>query len=159
MTIRPPWLLLPLFAFAGCAPMRPAPAPRCRPGVGPISGERLSVSIPVNFNYTPKDQSESALALRRLALDHLNTLGLSQSNTFELQNGSTLNFEYAFTINNNNETFTGTLVLHGWGWGYLHTYYTSGVYNDPDKMITDLLDQAYEYIKLGWHDTTANCVP
>src|SRR5581483_7588002 len=112
--------------------------PRFRPSVGPITGERLSVSIPVNFNYTPKDQSESALALRRCALDHFNLLAASQMNTFEPQNGPTLNFEFAFTINNNNETFTGTLVVSGWGWSWLHTYYTSGVYNDPDKMITDL---------------------
>jgi hypothetical protein len=132
------------------------PAPCSKP-VSPISGNQLVVAIPVNFTYTPKDQAEGSVALRQIVLGRLNEDGKGEYNTFELQNGQNLNFTLTFSLSNNSEMYSGSLSFSGWGQGFIHTFYTSGTYNDPTKMVEDLTDQAYAFIRGGWHDSRPSC--
>ena len=132
------------------------PAP-CSTPVGPISGNQIVVSIPVSFTYTPKDQAEGSVGLRQIVLSRLNEDGKAQYNTFELQNGQSLNFTMTFSLSNNNEIYSGSLSFSGWGQGFIHTFYTSGTYNDPSKMVEDLTDQAYAFIRGVWHDSRSTC--
>ena len=156
-------LILAVTLLAGCmmppatrAPVRAQQAP-CGPGAAPISNATLYVSIPVNFNYTPKDRPNGTQEVRQFVLDRLNQLGKAQNNTFYLQNGPQLNFTFTFNYNNNNEIFTGGMQFSGWGQGDLHYYSTSGQYNDPFQMAQDLTDQAYTFIRDGWHDSRPQC--
>lgn len=135
---------------------RSAPAP-CSATVSAISGNSLVIAVPISFTYTPKDSAEGATYLRQVVLDRLNEKGRLNSNSFSLQNGSALNFTLNFSINNNNEIYTGSLSFSGWGQGFIHNFYTNGQYNNPTQMMQDLTDQAYAFIQDGWHDSRPQC--
>jgi len=154
------FVLASLFLLTGCVVpnnYHSAPPSPCMQPVSPISGDVIIVTVPVTFNYTPKDQANGAVGLREIVLNKLNEDGKSESNSFVLQNGSALNFTFAFTVNNYNEMYSGSLTFSGWGRGFIHTFYTTGSYNDASKMVEDLSDQAYGFIRNGWHDSRANC--
>jgi hypothetical protein len=129
----------------------------CGPTVAPITYRALYVSIPVSFNYNPKDRPAGTNWVRDIVLDRLNADGKANGNSFFLQNGSDLNFTFTYNFNNNNEIFTGGMQFSGWGQGNIKYFSTNGQYNDPAQMATDLADQAYAFIAGGWHDTRPAC--
>jgi len=153
-----------LLTLTGCIPpqgySRPrqqAPAP-CKPTVPPISYTTIVSTISVNYTYTPKDASTARPWHQSDVLEYLNELGKANGNTFIAQNGQANNFTFVYTINNDGQDhFTGNLQFSGWGWGYINTFYTQYSYTDTDKMTRDLTDQAYAFIRGGWHDTRATC--
>jgi hypothetical protein len=137
---------------------RQAPQPIvCSATVPPITNSVLNVSIPVNFNYNPKDRPNGTQEVRSYVLNRLNALGKANGNTFYLQNGSQLNFTFTFSYSNNSEIFTGGMQFSGWAQGDIHYFSTSGQYNDPFQMAGDLTDQAYAFIAGGWHDLRPAC--
>lgn len=129
----------------------------CGPTIPPISNMVLYVSIPVSFNYNPKDRPAGTNWVRDIVLARLNADGRANNNTFYLQNGSQLNFTFNYSYNNSSEIFTGGMQFSGWGQGNIKYFSTSGQYNDPSQMATDLADQAYAFIAGGWHDTRPAC--
>jgi hypothetical protein len=135
----------------------PAPAAPCGPTVAAISNRALYVSIPVSFNYNPKDRPSGTNWVRDIVLNRLNADGKANGNSFFLQNGADLNFTFTYNYNNSNEIFTGGMQFSGWGQGNIKYFSTSGQYNDPAQMATDLADQAYSFIATGWHDTRPAC--
>lgn len=155
--------LLSLLFMVGCvvpppraARVRPQPPAPCGPGAPAIYGNHLVISVPVNFTYTPRDNAMGSTSVRDSVLGRLRATE-TNGNTYDLQNGANLNFTLAFTINNSNEQYSGGVQLSGWGQGNLHYFSTSGVYNNPYQMITDLTDQAAVFIRTGWHDTRPQC--
>src|SRR5271170_4877245 len=157
-------MLLSVSLMTGCVPppstrhvsSRPQPVV-CGATVAPISNMVLYVAIPVSFNYNPKDRPAGTNWVRDIVLARLNADGRANNNTFYLQNGSQLNFTFTYSYNNNNEVFTGGMQFAGWAQGNIHYFSTSGQYNDPAQMATDLADQAYSFIQMGWHDLRPAC--
>ena len=159
-------ILLSVVLLSGCVPpprrtsnrryTPPPPAP-CGPSVSPIRYQTIYVSIPVTFNYNPKDRPAGTSWVRDIVLARLNADGKADGNTFYLQNGSQLNFTLNYSYNNQNEIFTGGMQFSGWGQGNIHYFSTQGQYNDPAQMATDLADQAYQFISQGWHDLRPAC--
>ncbi len=148
-----------LFLASGCAVnrYRPAPPAPCDPSVQPIRYQNLVVSLPINFDYTPRDRAGGAVSLRQVVLDQLNQDGKPYGDSFSLQNGSQLNFTLTYNFYDNNEIYTGNVNLAGWGQGNISSRYTQGSYNDPIKMVQDLTDQVFAFIRDGWHDTRPQC--
>ena len=138
-------------AFYDAPPSR-QPAPRTpRKPVPAIHDTSIIISVNINFTYTPKDPAQARSVTPRFILNRLNELGRAQNNTFALQNGQQNNFTLNFNINNYNEQFSGNLNFSGWGEGFIHNFTTQYPYNDPEKMMLDLTDQAYGFIRTGWH--------
>ncbi len=145
---------------AGCAVNRyqpPPPAP-CSPTVQPIRYQNLVVSVPIYFNYTPRDRADGAVNLRQIVVDRLNADGKADGDTFSLQNGSQLNFTLTYNFYDSNEIYTGNVTLAGWGQGNIATLGTEGSYNDPIQMVQYLTDRAFGFISDGWHDSRPQCV-
>ena len=150
--------LVVLLSGCDCLFDNPTPAPRQAPApskprepIQPIHDTRIIISVNINFTYTPKDPAQARTVTPRMILERLNELGRTQNNTFELQNGQQKNFSFDFNINNNNEQFTGNLSFSGWGAGFIHNFTTEFPYNNPSKMILDLTDKGYVFIRDGWH--------
>jgi hypothetical protein len=160
-------LLVALLAFAvtiGCVPparyraARPAPPAPCTVPVGPITGNSLVVSISVNYTYNAKDPTQARPWHQEDVLEHLNSLGKSDSNTFSFQNGNPVNFYFNYTINNDGQDhFTGSLQFSGWGQGFIHSFGTQYSYTDTGLMTRDLTTQAYGFVHTGWHDSRPGC--
>jgi hypothetical protein len=134
-----------------------APEP-CKPHVQPINYQTIVTSISVNYTYTPKDATAARPWHQGDVLEYLNGLGKANGDTFVAQNGQALNFTFVYTINNDGQDhFTGSLQFSGWGWGYINTFNTQYAYSDTSQMTRDLTDQAFSFIKGGWHDTRSTC--
>jgi len=49
------------------------------------------------------------------------------------------------------DRFWSRLIAGQSGVGLIHNFTTQYPYNEPSKMILDLTDQAYVFIRDGWH--------
>jgi len=127
--------------------------------VPPVRNTAIKVVINVNFNYETKRPEDEA---RRAAVDRvlarLNEDANLDGNRFAFPDGEASNLTLDFTFGNEgqpgNDRFTGSVVMNGWGWGYIGTF-NSGQYpySDPDKLVNMLTDQVYGLIHTGWHDS------
>ncbi len=151
-----------MFAFlacVGCATqprVRPTP---CSEPVPPIRNTAIMATINVNYSYTPKDVEGGRTWHRTDVLNELNTLGRGSGNTFAEPNGVPSNFHFTYTISNDGQDhFTGSVELSGWGQGHITTINKYQYpYASSAKLVQDLTDEAYEYIRDGWHDARASC--
>jgi hypothetical protein len=149
--------------MVGCDPAMFAPRPAYHPApcsavVPPIRNSALAISVSVNATYNAKDLAAGRSYTQNDAIAYLNELGTGDNNTFAAQNGNQLNFTFAYTINNDGQDhFTGSLVLSGWGEGWIHTFSSSGSYSDASQMFRELTSEAYGFIHGGWHDSRPSC--
>jgi heme/copper-type cytochrome/quinol oxidase subunit 2 len=130
-----------------------------RDDVPPVRNIAIKFNLNFNFTYVTKEDED---VVRRhgveLVLARLNEDGVSDGNSFAFPNGEVTNLTLDYTLNNEgqpgNDRFSGSVVMNGWGWGYIHTF-TSGQYpySDAEKLITSLTDQVYSYLHTGWHDS------
>lgn len=73
------------------APHAAPPAP-CTVPVNPITYNSLVVSISVNYTYNAKDPTQARPWHQEDVLEHLNSLGKPDGNSFSFQNGNPVNF-------------------------------------------------------------------
>lgn len=130
-----------------------------REDVPPVRNTSIKVNINVTFTYTTKmDEDEARRTAINLILARLNEQGSLDGNSFSFPDGEPSNLTFDYTFYNQgqpgNDRYTGSLVMSGWGWGYIHTF-DSGQYpySDAEKLINVLTDQAYNFLHTGWHDT------
>jgi len=151
--------------FTGCiAPttysrrQAPPPAPCLKP-VGPIRNVALISLINVNYTYTPKDAEGGRTWHRDDVLSELNSLGVSDGNTFAEPNGQQPNFYFTYSITNDGQDhFTGSLQFSGWGEGNIHNFSKYQYpYASSAVLVKDLTDEAYAFIHGGWHDNRPQC--
>lgn len=150
-----------LLLLAACVPppRRRAAVSPCSPTVEPIRSTAIVVLINVNYTYTPEDEQSARSWHRDDVLAELNTLGQPEGNTFAEPNGQEHNFTLTYTINNDGQDhFTGGLRFAGWGQGFIHQFdryqYT---YASSSQLVKDLTDDAYGFIRDGWHDSRPAC--
>jgi hypothetical protein len=157
-------VLFTLTALAGCVPpaqryhrsQKPAP---CSAPVAPIRNIAMLAVINVNYTYTPKDAEGGRSGHKEDVLEQLNTLGNPDGNSFAEPNGQQPNFYFTYSISNDGQDhYTGSLELSGWGQGHITTL---GKYQYPysssTRLVSDLTDEAYQFVHLGWHDSRPTC--
>lgn len=147
-----------VFLVAGLLPPRTAFS-QCRPTIPPIRNIAIKVLITINLHYTAKDESSARSDGHQTILDKLNSLGESDENTFRDIEGEEQNLTFIFDVyNDGQDHFTGSLELRGWGWGHISTFNrTSNPYATPSRLLEDLVDDAYVFVHLGWHEIRAEC--
>jgi hypothetical protein len=153
--------LIAALASVGCVQpnyRRQAPSP-CTTPVSPIRNLALLTVINVSYTYTPKDEEGGRSQHRGEILDELNRLGQEDGNTFAEPNGQQTNFYLNYSLSNDGQDhFTGNLELSGWGQGHINTFNRYQYsYASAAKLLTDLTDDAYTFVHLGWHDARPTC--
>lgn len=150
-----------LVGAIACVPpqRRRAPVEPCSAPVDPIRNQALLATINVTYTYSAQDESAGRSDHRQEVVDELNTLGSTDGNTFSEPNGQQPNFIFNFSISNDGQDhFTGGLEFRGWGQGLIHNFgryqYT---YASTEKLVRDLTDDAYGFIRTGWHDSRPAC--
>jgi len=158
--------LVALLLLTGCVASQPrynsrrkqAPAP-CTPVIAPIHNSNLIVVINYNYSYSARDPGAARAWHKSDIIDHLNSLGRADGNTFAESNGQQVNFYLTYTLNNDGQDhFTGSIDLSGWGQGHVTTQYLGQYpYASTAQLTSDLTDKAYAFIHGGWHDSRPNC--
>jgi hypothetical protein len=156
--------LIAILSLSACIPPNfntapPAPAPCQSPVAAIRNTSNIVVATSFSYSYTPTGGNLAYTEPPKVAIYQLNEDGKADGNTFVLPNGQPTNFTFAFTVDNPvyNSSWTGSLTMSGWGFGFIHTFTTANPYSSPTQMIQDLTDQAYVFIHSGWHDARSSC--
>ncbi|HET7789431.1 MAG TPA: hypothetical protein VFD85_12630 [Gemmatimonadales bacterium] len=154
-----PAILPALLLLAACVPSRRyAPSP-CTPTIEPIKNTAIILVINITYTYTPEDESGARESHKEEVLDELNSLGRNDGNTFAEPNGQDNNFTFTYSISNDGQDhYTGGLRFAGWGQGFIHQFNRyDNTYASTEQLVRDLTDDAYGFIRDGWHDARPAC--
>lgn len=136
-----------------------------RDDVPPVRNTSIKVIINFNYSYTTKyDEDEVRSYDVDFVLKRLNENARLDGNSFSFPDGEQSNLTLDYTLGNvgqpGNSRYTGSVVMSGWGWGYITTFDNGQYpYSDADKLMTVLTDKVYSYIHTGWHDSRKDSNP